>query len=76
MKIFEPSFDILPESQKALWLDLSPCKDLGFVLYGGTAIALQIGHRASIYFDFFSHPTVQDFLLGMETGVVVYYATG
>jgi hypothetical protein len=27
---------------------------IGFVLYGGTAIALRLGHRASIDFDFFS----------------------
>lgn len=27
---------------------------LGFVLYGGTAIALRIGHRASVDFDFFT----------------------
>lgn len=26
---------------------------MGFVLYGGTAIALRLGHRASIDFDFF-----------------------
>lgn len=28
---------------------------LGFVLYGGTAIALQLAHRISTDFDFFSH---------------------
>jgi hypothetical protein len=28
---------------------------LGFALYGGTAVALQLGHRSSIDFDFFSH---------------------
>lgn len=27
---------------------------LGFVLYGGTAIALRLGHRASVDFDFFT----------------------
>ncbi|MDR3333122.1 MAG: nucleotidyl transferase AbiEii/AbiGii toxin family protein [Synergistaceae bacterium] len=55
MKQFNPRVDILPDAQKALWNELSPCKDLGFVLYGGTAIALQIGHRSSVDFDFFSH---------------------
>ena len=55
MKTFAPRFDILPEAQKALWPGLLPCKDLGFVLYGGTAIALQLGHRSSVDFDFFSH---------------------
>lgn len=33
---------------------LAPARPLGFVLYGGTAIALQLGHRQSIDFDFFS----------------------
>ncbi len=28
-------------------------RDLGFVLYGGTAIALRLGHRHSV--DFFTH---------------------
>jgi hypothetical protein len=50
-----PCFDILPHAQMALWPKLAPCKDLGFVLYGGTAIALRIGHRSSVDFDFFSH---------------------
>ena len=55
MKTFVPHFEILPEAQRAIWDKLSPCKDSGFVLYGGTAIALQLGHRSSIDFDFFSH---------------------
>ena len=55
MKTFAPRLEILPEAQKALWFRLSPCKDLGFVLYGGTAIALRLGHRSSVDFDFFSH---------------------
>jgi hypothetical protein len=50
---FEPRLDILPQSQRALWpeLDAVPA---GFVLYGGTALALQLGHRVSEDFDFFS----------------------
>ena len=55
MKTFVPHFEILPEEQKTFWGGLSPCKNLGFVLYGGTAIALQLGHRSSVDFDFFSH---------------------
>jgi hypothetical protein len=55
MKTLTPRFDILPAAQKSLWPKLSPCKDLGFVLYGGTAIALHLGHRSSVDFDFFSH---------------------
>src|SRR5207245_1668993 len=50
---FEPRLDILPESQRLLWpeLDAVPSE---FVLYGGTGLALQLGHRASEDFDFFS----------------------
>ena len=50
---FEPRLDILPESQRRLWpeLDAVPSE---FVLYGGTGLALQIGHRVSEDFDFFS----------------------
>jgi hypothetical protein len=33
---------------------LAPTVELGFVLYGGTAIALRLGHRPSVDFDFFS----------------------
>jgi len=50
---FEPRVDILPESQLRLWpeLDAIPSE---FVLYGGTGLALQLGHRFSEDFDFFS----------------------
>lgn len=45
--------NILPAAQLKLWPLL---KDIPkeFTLYGGTAIALQLGHRISIDFDFFS----------------------
>lgn len=45
--------DILPKEQRALWPELSQIPD-HFTLYGGTAIALQLGHRVSIDFDFFT----------------------
>jgi hypothetical protein len=50
---FDPLLDILPESQLRLWpeLDAVPSE---FVLYGGTGLALQLGHRFSEDFDFFS----------------------
>jgi hypothetical protein len=60
MKTFVPHFEVLPDKQKVLWHGLAPCKELGFALYGGTAIALQLGHRASIDFDFFSHTPLND----------------
>ena len=37
---FEPRLDILPESQRRLWPELDAVPS-DFVLYGGTALALQ-----------------------------------
>ena len=54
MRTFKHNLNILPEAQRELWNDLAPCKDLGFVLYGGTAVSLYFGHRQSVDFDFFS----------------------
>jgi hypothetical protein len=50
---FEPRLDILPESQRKVWPQLDDVPS-HFVLYGGTGIALQLGHRNSEDFDFFS----------------------
>lgn len=52
--IFQPRMDILPAAQQQLWPELRPAAGLGYALYGGTAIALRLGHRASVDFDFFS----------------------
>ena len=49
-----PRLDILPPSQRRLWEELAQIP-AGFVLYGGTALALRLGHRASEDFDFFSN---------------------
>lgn len=54
MKKFKPVLSVLPREQKALWPRLAPAKDLGFALYGGTAVALRLGHRTSVDFDFFT----------------------
>lgn len=51
---FKPHMEILPLEQKKLWPELHPSTKLGFVLYGGTAVALRLGHRASVDFDFFT----------------------
>lgn len=65
-----PHLEILPEAQRALWPLLAPLRAMGFVLYGGTAIALHLGHRASVDFDFFSHlPLDED--RDRELGVVL-----
>jgi hypothetical protein len=53
-RYFKPRMDILPVAQQRLWPELSPSIGLGLVLYGGTAIALRLGHRPSIDFDFFT----------------------
>lgn len=54
MSTFTPVMDILPLSQKKLWPELVAAPRLGYVLYVGTAIALRLGHRDSVDFDFFS----------------------
>ena len=47
-------YDILTPSQRALLPHLAALRKIGYTLYGGTAIALQLGHRQSVDFDFFS----------------------
>ena len=49
---FPPRLDILAPPQRRLWGELAAVPP-EFVLYGGTAIALQLGHRQSVDFDFF-----------------------
>ena len=49
---FVPRLDVLPTPQRRLWGELVAIPS-AFVLYGGTALALQLGHRQSLDFDFF-----------------------
>jgi hypothetical protein len=51
---FSPHLEVFPAAQRALWPELAavPAR---YVLYGGTALALRLGHRASVDFDFFGH---------------------
>lgn len=58
MPTFKPQWRILPGAQRHLWPHLRQAAALGFVLYGGTAIALRLGHRTSVDFDFFSEKPV------------------
>jgi hypothetical protein len=51
---FAPRLDILPPPQRRLWDELSAMPP-EFVLYGGTALALHLGHRESVDFDFFGN---------------------
>jgi hypothetical protein len=46
--------EILPQAQRRLWNELRNTPQ-EFVLYGGTALALRLGHRTSEDFDFFSN---------------------
>jgi len=54
MGTFRQRLEILPVEQRSLWPELAPTVELGFALYGGTAIALRLAHRPSVDFDFFS----------------------
>src|SRR5437764_12182548 len=53
-----PKLEILPTAQRRLWNELKNTPQ-EFVLYGGTALALRLGHRTSEDFDFFSNQTFQ-----------------
>lgn len=54
MNAFRPHLSILPRAQKQLWPALAPLRPLGYVLHGGTAVGLRLGHRQSVDFDFFT----------------------
>ena len=61
---FAPKLSALPPAQVALWPELKTLPPR-FVLYGGTALALRLGHRQSVDFDFFADaPVNPDELLG------------
>lgn len=69
--IFKPDITILPPPQRRLWTELDSTPEQ-FTLYGGTALALRMGHRTSIDFDFFSNqPFDPD-----ELTVIVPYLKG
>ena len=51
---FAPRLDILPPPQRRLWDELAAVPR-EFVLYGGTALALHLGHRESLDLDFFGN---------------------
>ena len=48
----------LPAEQQQIWDALSEADLSGFMLYGGTALALRYGHRLSVDFDFFGSQPV------------------
>jgi hypothetical protein len=53
VNLISPKTSILPPAQKILW-PVFRALERGFVLYGGTAIALRYAHRPSVDFDFFA----------------------
>jgi Nucleotidyl transferase AbiEii toxin, Type IV TA system len=63
MQAFDPHMECLPPSQLAVWWRLAPTVGLGFVLYGGTAVALRLGHRTSVDFDFFTDVSISHKML-------------
>jgi hypothetical protein len=57
----DPKLGVLPAAQREIWTSLASAPNLNFVLYRGTAIALHLGHRVSLDFDFFrSEPLDKD----------------
>jgi hypothetical protein len=66
MQEFSPRLEILPASQRRLWTELSALPH-EFVLYRGTALALHLGHRSSVDFDFFGSRALEQ--AALETGI-------
>ena len=58
---FTPRLDILPPPQRRLWHELAAVP-AEFVLYGGTALALHLGHRQSVDFGFFGNRPLDEAL--------------
>ena len=54
---FAPKLATLPAAQRALWAELGQVPRR-FILYGGTGLALRLGHRQSEDFDFFTDAPV------------------
>jgi len=66
MREFSPRLDVLPEAQRQLWDELSAVPS-EFTLYGGTGLALRLGHRKSVDFDFFGSRALD--IAALESGV-------
>jgi len=60
--IVQPKLETLRKPQLLLWNELAVTPN-DFILYGGTALALRLGHRESIDFDFFSSKSFDPELL-------------
>ena len=62
-----PDLSALPQAGRRLWPELGATPEQ-FVLYGGTALALRLGHRRSEDFDFFSSAGFDPMTVLRETG--------
>jgi len=62
--------EILPPPQRAFWADEATKLPGGWVLYGGTAVALHLGHRRSLDFDFFSADALDRVALRRRCGLL------
>ena len=69
MTAFLPRLDILPQSQRVVWDELTEIP-VDFTLYGDTAIALHLGHRQSVDFDFFGWRTLAPLDLASELALL------
>ncbi len=65
----KPLLETLPEAQQRLWPDLAVVPSR-FVLYGGTALALRLGHRISEDFDYFTSVPFDPDALERELGAL------
>jgi hypothetical protein len=66
---FQPRLALLPTPQQRVFRELVAVPRR-FVLYGGTAITLRLGHRVSLDFDFFSNDPFQPDALEREIEVL------
>lgn len=59
----ELQLSVLPTEQQEIWNAFLDADLSDFMLYGGTALALQYGHRISVDFDFFGSTQVTPALM-------------
>jgi len=61
--------EVLPPVQRALWDSRIQSGFSDWVLYGGTALALRLGHRESVDFDFFSSQPIEPLVFKEENAL-------
>ena len=59
--------EVMPSAQRRLLRQLGPlAAQLGFYLAGGTALAIQVGHRRSVDLDWFTPETIHPLMLAAD----------